>query len=153
MRKSFVWGLPEGHDLTIDDGPVEAWDGSFWYAMTTATGDGTISGWVSADYVSGGTVVVPPPFFDETAASGVPVYLDNGGDSLNLRSGPSLASEVVSSIPDGAAVEVLAPVIVDEEGIAWSLVRHDGVVGYSAASYLGGFTASRWRARTLTTAC
>jgi cell wall-associated NlpC family hydrolase len=135
-----IWGLPDGHDLVIDDGPVEAGDGSFWYAVTAATGDGTISGWVGADYVSGGTVVVPPPFFDGTAASGVPVYLDNGGESLNLRNGPSLYADVVTSIPDGAAVEVLAPIIVDDEGIAWSLVRYDGMVGYSAASYVGGFS-------------
>lgn len=135
-----VWGLPDGHHLTIDDGPVEAADGSFWYAVTAPTGDGTISGWVGADYLAGGTVVVPPPFFDQTAASGVPVYLDNGGDSLNLRTGPSLATDIVTSIPDGAAVEVLAPVIVDEEGIAWSLVRYEGMVGYSAASYVGGFS-------------
>jgi len=135
-----IWGLPEGHDLTITDGPVEAWDGSYWFAVTTPTGDGSLSGWVSADYVSGGTVVVPPPFFDESAASGVPVYLDNGGESLNLRTGPSLFADVVTTIPDGAGVEVLSPVTVDEEGIAWSLVRYDGVVGYSAASYIGGFS-------------
>ncbi|HYI16620.1 MAG TPA: C40 family peptidase [Thermomicrobiales bacterium] len=137
---TIVWGLPESQGLTIEDGPVEAWDGSYWYAVSAATGDGTITGWVSADYVAADSVVVPPPFFDESAASGVPAYYENGGESLNLRNGPSLAAGIATSIPDGAAVQVLAPVIVDEEGIAWSLVSYDGVVGYSAASYLGGFS-------------
>lgn len=135
-----VWGLPESTPVTIDEGPVEAGDGSFWYAVSVETEDGGITGWVSADYLSGESVVVPPPFFDQTAASGVPVYLDNGGESLNLRTGPSLAADVATVIPDGAPVEILAPEIVDEDGIAWSLVRYDDIVGYSAAAYLGGLT-------------
>lgn len=133
-------GLPESHAVTIKEGPVEAEDGSFWYAVSTDIYGDSVSGWVSADYLSGEAVVVPPPFFDESAASGVPVYLNSGGDWLNLRTGPSLSSEVVTAIPDGAPVEILQPVIVDEEGIAWSLARYDGIVGYSAASYLGGFS-------------
>ncbi len=133
-------GLPESHAVTIEDGPVEASDGSFWYALSTSIDGADVFGWVSADFLAGESVVVPPPFFDESAASGVPVYLNSGGEWLNLRTGPSLAADIVTAIPDGAPVEILAPVIVDEEGIAWSLVRYDGIVGYSAASYLGGFS-------------
>jgi cell wall-associated NlpC family hydrolase len=135
-----VAGLPEGHPVAIDDGPVETGDGSFWYAVSTDVYGEHVSGWISADYVTGESVVVPPPFIDRTAASGVPVYLDSGGEGLNLRTGPSLSADVATSIPDGGPVEILAPVIVDEEGIAWSLVRYNDIVGYSAASYLGGFS-------------
>ncbi|MEX1158274.1 MAG: SH3 domain-containing C40 family peptidase [Thermomicrobiales bacterium] len=135
-----VAGLPESVAVTIADGPLEAGDGSFWYAVSAEFDGGNVSGWVSADYLSGMAAdVVPPPFFDESAASGVPVYLDSDGEWLNLRSGPSLAADVATAIPDGAAVEILAPITVDGEGVAWSLVSYDGIVGYSAAAYLGGF--------------
>src|SRR4029079_1373117 len=122
----------------IDEGPVEAGDGSFWYAVSAETGDGTITGWVTADSRSVEAVVVPPPFFDHTAASGVPVYLNNSGESLNVRTGPSLSADVATLIAEAAQLEILAPEILDEDGIAWSLVRYDDVVGYSAAAYLGG---------------
>ncbi len=68
-------GLPESHAVTIEDGPVEASDGSFWYAVSTSIDGADVFGWVSADFLAGESVVVPPPFFDESAAGGVPVYL------------------------------------------------------------------------------
>jgi len=136
---AIVTSLPESFAVTIEDGPLAVDDGSFWYAVTAEMDDGSVSGWVSADYLSGTSAVVEPPFFDESAASGVPAYLNSEGSWLNLRSGPSVATDVMTAIPDGAPVTVLEPVQLDGEGVAWSLVSYDGVVGFSAAAYLGGF--------------
>ncbi len=138
---AIIAGLPESAAVTIEDGPVEAADGSFWYAVSSDDG-GVVSGWVSAEYISDLSVVVPPPFFDSSAASGVPVVLDSGGDGLNLRVAPSMTAYVWTAIPDGASVEILAPMQFDEEGVAWSLVEYDSVVGYSAAGFLGSFPES-----------
>ncbi|MDQ3548196.1 MAG: C40 family peptidase [Chloroflexota bacterium] len=139
---AIVAGLPESFAVMIDDGPLAVEDGSFWYAVTAELEDGSVFGWVSADYLRGMSAVVEPPPDDESAASGVPVYLNSDGSWLNLRSGPSVAADVMTAIPDGAPVEVLEPVQLDEEGVAWSMVRYDGVVGYSAAAYLGGFSTA-----------
>jgi cell wall-associated NlpC family hydrolase len=142
-----VAGLPEGFGLTIEDGPVEAWDGSVWYSVWAELDDGGVYGWVSADFLSGWTdgesVVTDGPVIDDSAASGVPLYVNTGGEWLNVRSEPSLAAGVVTSIPDGAQVEILAPVLVDDEGTGWTLVSYDGVIGYSVSAYLESYPAGR----------
>jgi cell wall-associated NlpC family hydrolase len=37
---------------------------------------------------------------------------------------------------------VLGPTLIDADGIAWSLVDYDGIVGYSATAYLGSVSAT-----------
>jgi cell wall-associated NlpC family hydrolase len=144
---AIVAGLPEGFGLTIEDGPVEAWDGSVWYAVRAEMEDGSVDGWVSADFLSvwqdGASDGIDGPVIDSSAASGVPLYVNTGGEWLNVRSEPSPDAGVVTSIPDGAEVEILAPVFFDDEGTGWSRVSYDGVVGYSVSSYLESYPAGR----------
>jgi cell wall-associated NlpC family hydrolase len=133
--------LPEAFAVTIEDGPLFLDDGSSWYAVAAETEAGTLSGWVLADYLAlaGGDAagISAPPFIDDSAASGVPVVVISDGAGISLRAEPRMDSTAVASAPDGAWVEVLAPALVDAEGIAWSLVRYDGALGYAASIYLG----------------
>jgi cell wall-associated NlpC family hydrolase len=134
-----VAALPDAFAVSIDDGPVMSADGGIWYLVTGGLDAGVYSGWVSADFLAADPAAAesstgaPPISLD--AARGVPLQIASGGDELNLRAAPSLAAPVIDAIPDGAAVEVLAPLAFDEEGLGWSRVRHDGTTGYSLSVY------------------
>ncbi len=52
------------------------------------------------------------------------------GSNLNVRYGPSTATRVVGSIPNGAEVTVFASLP------NWALVNYNGIVGYVAQRYL-----------------
>lgn len=51
-------------------------------------------------------------------------------DPLNLRSAPNQTASILSAIPRGATVEVLA------DPDAWVRVRYQGVTGYASSRYL-----------------
>jgi cell wall-associated NlpC family hydrolase len=132
-----VTTLPEGYAVTIDDGPFTLDDGSSWYAITTDTNEGTFSGFIHADYLAGSALVDPPSDGSSGAFSGPAIVFGTGGEGLNLRESSSLVADVVLTIPEGAMIEVLAAGVTEADGILWSEVRFDGVIGYSASDYIG----------------
>jgi len=67
----------------------------------------------------------------------VAVVMGTDGDGLNLRDAPSLAANIITVMLEGAQVELLAPDVEDEDGLIWSHVAYEGVVGYSVADFLG----------------
>ncbi|MFW6074203.1 MAG: SH3 domain-containing protein [Chloroflexota bacterium] len=133
---AIITTLAEATPLTIQDGPLTIDDGTSWYLISSDTPDGWVEGWVIADYVTYTGSVVGAPDDSSSAASGVPVTVTTGGDSLTLRDGPSPSAAVVASMPDGSTVDVLSPRYIDENGTVWSQVRFDGMTGYSVAEYL-----------------
>lgn len=57
------------------------------------------------------------------------VTLSQPGSVLNLRSGPGTSNSILTTIPNGAKVEVIS------KG-TWSQVKYNGIVGYVQNSYL-----------------
>lgn len=131
-----VTTLPEGSPLMVQDGPLTVEDGTTWYFISSDSPNGWVDGWIIADYVTYTGGFSGAPDDSSSAASGVPITVATGGESLNLRDGPSQAGTVLTSIPDGSLVDVLSPRFVDENGTVWSQVRFDGLTGYSVAEYL-----------------
>jgi len=54
----------------------------------------------------------------------------NSSDGLNLRTDPSIDADVISTLPDGAAVDVI------ESWPVWTKVSIDGTVGYMKTEYV-----------------
>jgi cell wall-associated NlpC family hydrolase len=129
--------LPEDYPVVVQDG-LTLDDGTFWYSVSVDTAVGWTSGWVLADYLAGDGGLGTFVYEGDAAASEVPVAVSTGGEALNLRAAPWIDADILAAVPDGAWVDVLAPVVVDEAGNAWSQIRYDGIVGFGASAYLGG---------------
>ena len=128
--------LAEGYPMIVQDG-YWAGDGNYWYSVSVDLDSGWTTGWVLSDYVSGDTSGSTFVYEGDAAASEVPIVVNTGGGSLNMRANPWSSAELLTSIPDGAWIEVLAPSLWDDAGVAWSEVRYAGMVGYAASDYLG----------------
>ena len=95
---------------------------------------GTLSGYVSADYLRfGETAYQPAPTPQPTAkpaedAYRVVVSSDNG---LNLRSAPNTGSEVVYILPYGMVLTVIG-----ESGNGFLHVQWAGYTGYVSSQYV-----------------
>ncbi len=128
--------LPEGSYVTIQD---SAWidDGTYWYNVTADLASGWTSGWVIADYLTDDAEASTFVYNGDAAASEVPIAVNTANGPLGMRANPWSGAEIVTWIPDGAWIEVLAPAVFDEAGIGWSQVRYGGMTGYAAADYLG----------------
>jgi cell wall-associated NlpC family hydrolase len=138
--------LHEGVEVTVEDGPVTLDDGSVWFFVGADTYDGTVEGWVIADYLSDGSGSAadqpaqaestddgPGPVAD---AAGSVVVVGTDGNGLNLREGASTDAAVLTVIPEGASVTVYASEIADDSGTLWSQVDYDGTSGYAASAFL-----------------
>ncbi len=124
--------LPEGHPVTIVVGPATAADGSSWYGVTAETPEGPVTGWIHADYLE---AVTSAPAQTETETREFRKVCADG-EGLNLRDNPSLGASILTAIPEGTEVEVLAPAVSDAESRAWSQISYGGTVGYSASEFL-----------------
>ncbi len=102
-------------------------DGYVWIAITTNT-HGT--GWVARDFIVGDPSVVGAPEF----AAGTMVQVTGG--ALNLRSLPTLASDVEAVMADGATLTVAdGPILSD--GYTWYQVTSDQYgTGWVAGEFL-----------------
>jgi N-acetylmuramoyl-L-alanine amidase len=98
--------IPEG--TTLD---ITAAQGN-WYQ----TAFQNKNGWVSADYVN---IVMAYKQGEITASGG-----------LNLRTGPSTASEILTTIPEGARVSLT------EVGSEWHKVAYRGAIGWIYGEYV-----------------
>lgn len=137
--------LPEGYTVWVIDGPLWLDDGSYWYQVEADTTEGWFTGWVIGDYLSwpgtGGEIAEvidfsgPPPT-PVDVASGVPLWVNTGNGSLNIRSGPGFWADVIGSAPDGSYIEVLDTAVWDDSGNSWTPVAYGGLVGYAASAYL-----------------
>ena len=127
--------LGEGYPVIVQDA-VTLEDGSYWYSVSVDLEWGWTTGWILADYLTGDTGFSTFAYDGDSAASAVPVIVTAEG-ALNMRANPWSSAEIISSIPEGDWVEVLAPAVHDDAGVAWSTVRYQGMLGYAASDYLG----------------
>lgn len=138
-----VTTLPEAATVSIVDGPIWLDDGTSWYQIEAEAWDGWYTGWVTGAYLGElGTAVesisyVGPPPTPDDVASGVPLWVNTGGGSLNIRSAPGTWADVVGSAADGDSIEVLDVAVWDDQGNSWTLVNYYGTVGYVLSSYIG----------------
>ncbi len=137
--------LPEGFNVWVVDGPLWLEDGTYWYEVEADTIEGYFTGWVIGDYISwpgtaseAAEIIVPdgPPPTPSDVASGVPLWVNTGNGSLNIRSGPGFWADVIGAAPDGSYIEVLDVAVWDESGNSWTPVAFNGLVGYAASNYL-----------------
>lgn len=61
---------------------------------------------------------------------------DTGGDPINLRAKPHVASDILGTVTEGDLVEVVEGPIADAAGAWWYKVMVDGVRAYIAAEFL-----------------
>ena len=91
---------------------------------------------------AGALPLVGPAAADYLFESGdVAVVAGTGGDGLNLRSAPGTDSEVLWSLHESAAMEVVGGPETADDGSAWyqvwALAGDDWVAGWVAADYVG----------------
>ena len=123
-----------GTRLTVLDGPLVGDEGLTWYRVS----DGALSGWSAALWLAADDGTVPTP--SATGADEGTTLTVSADGGANLRDQPTLASEVILLIPQGATVTVRsAPTSAD--GYDWLLVRYGDISGWVASVLLGGATA------------
>jgi cell wall-associated NlpC family hydrolase len=109
--------FPEGTTVDVIDGPGSSdSDGSLWYKVSV---DGE-HGYISADYLASSSGLL-------SATSGTAYAID----SLNVRSGPSTADDIVTTIGDGDAVTLTGDL---DNG--WLSVEADGSDGWVYSAFL-----------------
>lgn len=130
--------LGDGEAVTITDGPMWLDDGTAWYAVAADTWNGTIYGWVIADYLSGSGVIDGGQGGTYTISTSgqVATVVGTDGYGLRLRDGASTDAGVISVMAEGSVVTILASEIYDGAGNAWAQVDASGTVGYAASGYL-----------------
>ncbi len=116
---SVITSLGEGVEVVVQDGPVAANDGSYWYYVSS----GGVEGWVIADFL-----VLPSAGSSSESAWGEIAW--TGGDGVNLRAQATLDSAVITTLQDGTGVAILAGPEWDASGNAWTLVAYEGVQGW-----------------------
>ncbi len=125
-----------GTRLTVLDGPLVGDEGLSWYRVS----DGALSGWSAATWLAADDGTVATPSSAQQTVEGTTLTVSAAGGA-NLRDQPTLASEVILLIPQGATVTVRsAPVSAD--GYDWLLVRYGDISGWAASILLGGATAT-----------
>jgi cell wall-associated NlpC family hydrolase len=129
--------LPEGARVTIVDGPVILDDGTGWFLISSNYADG----WVIHDYLadrSGDSGSAPAA----SESSGTATVVNTNGYGLRLRDGATTAAGIMTVMPEGASVTVLATDFWDGEGASWTQVQYGGMTGYAATRYLSIGTTS-----------
>ncbi len=125
-----------GTRLTVLDGPLVGDEGLSWYRVS----DGALSGWSAATWLAADDGTVAAPSSTRQPVEGTTLIVSAVGGA-NLREQPTLASEVILLIPQGATMKVRsAPVSAD--GYDWLLVRYGDISGWAASILLGGATAT-----------
>ena len=74
---------------------------------------------------------------DDVYASGTTYAIINSDDGLNLRTGPSLDSDVIFALPDGAAVDVV------DSWPVWTKVNCNGTVGFMKTEFVDLHTGQK----------
>jgi uncharacterized protein YgiM (DUF1202 family) len=116
--------IPTGGTVTVTGSPVEA-DGYVWYPVTYLSE----SGWVAGEYLA------------DTATAGVGGVTSTGTtvmvavDELNFRAGPSLADDVITTLPYGTVGAVVGSPV-DADGYTWMEIDADGQTGWVAADFV-----------------
>jgi cell wall-associated NlpC family hydrolase len=125
---AIITALPEGVALTIVEGPVVLDDGTGWFLISSDYANG----WVIHDYLAdsaGGSAPIAQ------VAAGASVVNTNGY-GLRLRDGATTEAGIMTVMPEGTAVTVLATDIWDSEGASWSQVQYGEMTGYAATRFL-----------------
>lgn len=65
--------------------------------------------------------------------TGLTVLPDSG---INLRSSPSLSSQILIRIPKGSGVILISNQIIEANGFHWLNIKYNGVTGWCAGEYL-----------------
>ena len=127
--------LPEDFPVVIQDA-VTLDDGTYWYSVSADLASGWTTGWVIADFLTDDPALNTFVYEGYEAASGVPIAV-NASDGVYLRANPWSGADVLTTVPSGAWVDVRAPSVYDDAGVAWSYVRWAGMEGYVASAFLG----------------
>lgn len=122
--------LGNGSTVTAIDDQVVDQGGNQWRHIRAA--NGTV-GWASANFleqIDGGQAAPPPP-------PPQPKQFRVTTDALRLRDQPSLSSNTLATLPQGAVVMEVDDSKPNADGIEWHHVRaNDGTEGWMSRQYL-----------------
>lgn len=124
--------LHQGVEVTIDEGPVWADDGTGWYLVSAEEA----SGWVNADYLSSEPGGSSDGSESVLASYSLATVVNTEGNGLRLRDGASFDAGIMTVMPEGATVSVVGSESWDAEGSAWLPVEFAGMSGFAASNYL-----------------
>lgn len=114
--------LSDGTAVNVVSGPAAAADGSQWYQVSV----GSQSGWVISDYLT-----LP------SLGSGQTVTISGtNNDGLRLRDAPSMDSNTLTVIPEGATASVAGDDQTDSAGNVWVNLSYQGQTGYSSRDFV-----------------
>lgn len=131
LNYSVLGTLRLGTTVTYLDESKADQRGVAWYKISY----GNITGWVSSRY----SVITDGQSSMSSTGSAVIITGD-----VNLRSGPGLQYDVISSISSGSTITYLNGTTNDERGVAWFKVSYSGISGWVSSKYahLAGASSS-----------
>jgi hypothetical protein len=117
---NYITGLPEGTQMTVIGGPVQA-DGYTWWNITGTPG----TGWSAV-----GEWLTPAPQVGITVS-----VTYTGGYGLRLRNGAGLSYSVITTLPEGTQMTVFG-----------GPIQADGYTWWAIQGYVGGTLYTGWSA-------
>ncbi|MEI2618512.1 MAG: C40 family peptidase [Thermomicrobiales bacterium] len=132
--------IPEGADVDVLATALLDDSGAEWWSIRV---DGVV-GYSAERYLAlrGNAPPPAPPPGSASAAGQQAVVVATDGQGLNLRENPWVEADILVSMSDGTAAEVLKVGLLDDSGMEWWKVSVDGVEGYSVAAYLAATGAA-----------
>ena len=106
----------EGTSVDVLDGPVAADDGSYWYNVSV----GGETGYIVSDWLASSSGLL-------SSVSGSAWTID----SVNVRTGPSTADDIATTLSSGAEVALTG-----DSSNGWLSVSVDGIAGWVYGAFL-----------------
>lgn len=131
--------LQEGTVVGYISGPEYDAAGNAWHLVTFEGLQGYLAGAylvTDAEANAAGSPASTQDVNGQPADGSIAYVTGTGGNGLNLREASSTDAMVLVVLPEGAEVAVLATGVVGADGMEWWQLSYEGIVGYSAASYL-----------------
>lgn len=108
--------------------------------------DGAV-GYADSSYLGSAIVTPTEPVVELVSTSGAvtiggfAMVVGTGGEGVNVRDAPAIDSAVVTSLFEGAVIEVVDGPATDDVGDAWYQVNVAGTLGWVYGGYLAGTDA------------
>ena len=115
--------LRTGTEVTVLATPPQVNDEHEWFQVKAIAGMREVEGWVASRYVVaiGGAAVEAVDFSGTKPVS--LTYRVEAEDTLNMRASPALSGDLITQLPNGSTVELLADVLAKSDGYHWVRVR------------------------------
>lgn|GEM_PF-1114515 len=123
----------EGQTVAVLAGPRDDKKGKPWFKVQAPTA----TGWMMAEFLRGAGSTSTG-----SELKGSAQVANTNGDSLRMRSAPSVDASVIALLDPGETVTIQTGPVTDDTHIAWYMIKARGLVGWAMAQYLVQATAA-----------